>query len=87
MTKNKPLPGNHIALPQDNLRQILDDLIIDAARAHALVEVLYDYAHGHSALMPNDPWNSGFWAMLNAIKDQMQKAVDGAELAYAKAGP
>ena len=86
MTQNEPLPENDIALPEKTVRQILDDVICDAGNAHALVEVLYDYAQGNSALASRDPWNAGFWAMIEALKDQMQKAVDGAELAYAKAG-
>ena len=86
MTQNEPLPGNDIALPEKTLRQNLDDVMCYAMNAHALVEVLYDYAQGNSSLATRDPWNAGFWAMLEAMKDQMQKAADGAELAYAKAG-
>ena len=85
MTQNKPLPGNDIALPEKTVRQILDDVIFHGMNAHSLVGVLHEYAQGNHMLLIRDPWNAGFWAMLDAIQDQMQKAVDGAESAFAGA--
>ena len=81
MKQNETLPGNDSALQERHVRHVIDDIMTETIGAGALLEVLAEYTNGNEKLMSNDPWNAGFWAVLQAAQDRMQKALASAEAA------